>query len=86
MEKTQTNCRTGSGALMFLTGMGAGIAAAVLLAPRSGVATRRILGRKLEVGEDWVKERALDAQDCVRSYAEDIGDRMKEVAEAVGRS
>jgi gas vesicle protein len=71
---------------MFLTGMGAGIALAILLAPRSGAATRRLLGRKVEEGEDWVKEKAAAAQDYVSDQGEKLGDRIREVAAVIGRS
>jgi len=86
MERVQSRCNTGSGALFFLTGMGAGIAVAVLLAPRSGTATRRLISRKVEEGEDWMKEKAAVAQDYVKSHAEDLGDRFREVAEVIGRN
>jgi gas vesicle protein len=71
---------------MFLTGFGAGIALAVLLAPRSGAATRRLIGRRVEEGEDWVKEKAAAAQDYVCDQGEKLGDRIKEVAEVIGRN
>jgi hypothetical protein len=85
MEKVETCCRTGSTALFFLTGLGTGIALAALLAPRSGAATRRLIGRKVEEGQDWVKEKAAVAQDYVSSQGEKLGDRIKDVAEVIGR-
>ena len=86
MQNVESSCNTGSSSLMFLTGMGAGIALAVLFAPRSGAATRRLIGRKVEEGEDWVKERTAAAQDYVCGQGEKLGDRIKEVAEVIGRS
>jgi gas vesicle protein len=86
MPKVESSCNAGSSSLMFLTGMGVGIALAVLLAPRSGAATRRLIGRKIEEGEDWVKEKAALAQDCVSDQGEKLADRIKEVAEVIGRS
>jgi hypothetical protein len=50
MEKVEMNGNRGCGLLFFLTGLGAGIALTVLLAPRSGAATRRLIGRKVEEG------------------------------------
>ena len=86
MQKVGSSCKTGSSSLMFLTGMGTGIALAVLLAPRSGAATPRLIGRKVEEGEDWVKGRAAAAQEYVLDQGEKLGDRIKEEAEVIGRS
>ena len=86
MQKVETSCNTGSTSLFFLTGIGTGIALAVLLAPRSGSATRRLIGRKVEEGEDWMKAKAAAAQDYISSRGEQLGDRIKEAAEVVGRN
>ncbi len=85
MQKVETNGYASSGPLLFLTGMGAGIAVAVLLAPRSGASTRRLIGRKVEEGEDWMKDKAAEAKVYVSCRAEKLGDRLKEVAGAMGR-
>ena len=85
MEKTETNGNGVSASLFFLTGLGAGIAATVLLAPRSGAAMRRLIGRKAEKAEDWMKETAVAAQDCVKEHVGYLRDRVKEVAEVIGR-
>jgi gas vesicle protein len=86
MEKVEMNTSRGSALLFFLTGLGAGIALTVLFAPRSGAATRRLIGRKVEEGEDWMKDKAAAAQDCVRGQVEELRDRVKEAAEVIGRS
>lgn len=86
MQKVDASCTTGSGALFFLAGLGAGTALAVLLAPRSGAATRRMIGRKVEEGQDWVKEKAAEAQDYASSQGERLADRIRDVAEVIGRS
>jgi gas vesicle protein len=86
MEKVEMNSNRGCGLLLFLTGLGVGIALTVLLAPRSGAATRRLIGRKVEEGKDWMKDKAAAAQDYVRGHGEDLCDRVKEVAEVIGRS
>jgi gas vesicle protein len=85
MEKLEMNCNRGSALLYFLTGLGAGIGLTVLLAPRSGAATRRLIGSKVEEGEDWMKDKAAAAQECVRDRVEDLRDRVKDVAEVIGR-
>ncbi|MGD0500622.1 MAG: YtxH domain-containing protein [Bryobacteraceae bacterium] len=79
------NGNRGCSLLLFLAGLGAGIALTVLLAPRSGATTRRLIGRKVEEGEGWIKDKAAAAQDYVRGRGEELGDRVKEVAEVIGR-
>lgn len=86
MQKVEMNGNRGSALLFFLTGLGGGIALTVLLAPRSGAATRRLIGRKVEEGEDWMKDKAAAARDYVRGHGEELRDRAKEVAEVIGRS
>jgi len=89
VEKVETNggsYHRGSTRLFFLTGLGAGVALAVLLAPRSGAATRRLIRCKVEEGEDWMKDKAAAAQDYVKGHVEELRDRVKEVAEVIGRS
>ncbi len=86
MQKVDTSGNTGAGALFFLAGLGAGGALAVLLAPRSGAATRRMIGRKVEEGQDWVKEKAAVAQEYASCQGEKLADRIKDVAEVIGRN
>ena len=85
MEKVEMNRNRGSALRFFLTGLGAGVALTALLAPRSGAATRRLIGRKAGEGEDWMKEKTASAQDYVRGCGEKLRDRVKAVAEVVGR-
>jgi gas vesicle protein len=85
MHKNGMSGSRGSALLFFLTGLGAGIAATVLLAPRSGAATRRLLGRKVEEGEDWMKDKTAAAQDYVKGHGEELLGRAKKVAEVIGR-
>ena len=85
MEKAEMCCHRVSAPLFFLSGLGAGIGLAILLAPRSGAATRRLIGRKVEDGQDWVKGKAAAAQDCVKAQVEELRGRVKEVAEVIGR-
>jgi gas vesicle protein len=77
--------RTRELACVFL-GMGIGIAATLLLAPQSGTATRRLIGRKVKDGEHWLKGKATSAEAYVQTRGADIRDRVKEVAEVVSRS
>jgi hypothetical protein len=80
------NCNRSTPLVMFLSGLGAGIGLAALLAPRSGAATRRLIGRKVEEGQDWVKDQAVAAQDCVKSQGEELRDRVKGLAQAIARA
>jgi gas vesicle protein len=86
MTKVEPNGSGVSAGLFFLTGLGTGVALTLLFAPRSGAAMRRLIGRKVEKGEDWMKEKTVAAQDCVREHVDELRDRVKEAAEAIGRS
>jgi gas vesicle protein len=89
MENVETNghhCNRVSEGLVFLTGLGVGVAITVLFAPRSGAATRRLIGHKAEKGEGWIKDKAAAAQDYVKAHVEELRDRVKEVAEVIGRN
>lgn len=80
MEQMEKNCDKSSalfGVPCFLTGLGAGIALTLLFTPRSGAATRRLIGRKVDEGEDWVKNKAVEAQDYVRDHGEELFSRVK---------
>ena len=85
MEKTECTSSMSSSLLIFISGLGAGVALAGLLTPRSGAATRRIIGRKVDEGTGWVKAQATTAQEFVRTQADDLRDRAKDVAEVIGR-
>ena len=71
---------------LFLTGLGTGIAFSLLLAPRSGTATRRLIVRKVEHAEGWVKGKAAATKDYVQAQGAEVHDRIKEVAEVIGRA
>jgi gas vesicle protein len=79
MAKCEVNGNGVSSSLFFLTGLGTGVALTILFAPRSGAAMRRLIGRKVEKGENWMKETAASAQDYVNDHVEELRDRVKEV-------
>jgi len=85
-EKVEVSCNGSSALPFFLIGLATGVAAALLLAPHSGAATRRLIGRTVHEGEDWMKAKATAAQDYVKSHGADLRERAKEVAEVIGRS
>ena len=66
--------------MLFLGGLGAGVAVALLLAPRSGAVTRRLIGSKVYRGKDWMKDKATMAQAYARDRGEELCDRAEEVA------
>lgn len=70
----------------FMIGVATGVGLALLLAPRSGVETRRLIGRTVRQGEDWVKTKAGAAQDSLRSRGADLRKRAMDVASVIGRS
>jgi gas vesicle protein len=84
-DKFKLSCNRGS-APFFLVGLATGVALALLLAPRSGAGMRRLIGRTVKEREDWVKAKSTAAQDYIRSQGADLRDRVKDVAEVIGRS
>jgi gas vesicle protein len=68
---------------MFLAGMGAGIALALLLAPLSGAATRRLILRKAKQAGDRANGEAENAQEFVRSRAAEVRERVKDAVDGI---
>jgi gas vesicle protein len=58
----------------FFLGLGLGVAAGVLFAPKSGEETRRLLRTKAEEGTDYVKQQA----DKAKETAADALERSKQ--------
>lgn len=79
------SCNRSSALPFFLTGLGTGFALSMMFAPRSGAAMRRLIGRKVEDGEDWIKDTATGAEDYIRDQAGKVRDRAHEATEAIGR-
>src|SRR5581483_11474983 len=61
-----------SGFGYFLLGLGIGVAAGILWAPRAGDETRQLLADKAGEGADYLKARAGESSEFVRQRAEDI--------------
>jgi gas vesicle protein len=56
----------------FLLGLGIGVAAGILWAPRAGEETRQLIAEKAGEGADFLKSRAQEGTDYVRQKADDI--------------
>jgi len=67
--------KDGNGLLWFIAGLGLGVMAGVLYAPRPGTETREVLRSKAEQGRDFMRERARQA----REHAGEWADRGREV-------
>ena len=75
-----------SGLPLFLTGLGAGIALTLLMAPVNGIATRRLIGRKVKEGEGWMKDKAAEAENYIQTQGARLRDGVKAVADTVARA
>ena len=61
-----------SGFGYFLLGLGIGVAAGILWAPRAGEETRQLLADKAGEGADYLRARAQEGTDYVRQRTEDL--------------
>jgi hypothetical protein len=86
METVQIKANRSFALPLFLTGLGSGVALALLFAPLNGAATRSLIGRKIEDGEDWVKGKAAAAEDYVLTQGVGLRDYVRKVSKAIGRS
>lgn len=85
IEVNGTNGKMGSSLMLFLSGLGAGVVLTVLLTPRSGAATRRLIGSKVGEGKGWMKDKAAAAQAYVKGRGEELRGRVEEVSEVISR-
>jgi gas vesicle protein len=74
-----------SGFGYFLLGLGIGVAAGILWAPRAGEETRQLIADKAGEGADYLKARTQEGSDYVRQRAEDIKGTASDLYEK-GRS
>lgn len=74
-----------SGFGYFLLGLGIGVAAGILWAPRAGEETRQIIADKAGEGADYLKARAQEGTEYVRQRSEDIKQSAADLYEK-GRS
>ncbi len=69
----------------FLLGLGIGVAAGILWAPRAGDETRQIIADKAGEGADYLKARAQEGSEYVRQRTEDVRQSATDLYEK-GRS
>ena len=74
-----------SGFGYFLLGLGIGVAAGILWAPRSGEETRQIIADRAGEGADYLRTRAQDGQEYVRQRTDDLKQSASDMYER-GRS
>jgi gas vesicle protein len=70
-----------SGFGYFLLGLGLGVAAGVLWAPRSGDETRQLLADKAGEGADYLKSRTAEGKQYVRQRADELKDSAADIYE-----
>ncbi|MBV8072737.1 MAG: YtxH domain-containing protein [Acidobacteriaceae bacterium] len=61
-----------SGFGYFLLGLGIGVAAGILWAPKAGEETRQLLADKAGEGADYLRSRAQEGSEYVRNRADDL--------------
>lgn len=68
-----------SGFGYFLLGLGIGVAAGILWAPRAGEETRQLLADKAGEGADYVKNRAQEGTEYVRQRTEGLKQSVSDI-------
>ena len=74
-----------SGFGYFLLGLGIGVAAGILWAPRAGEETRQLLADKAGEGADYIKNRTQEGTDYVRQRTGEVKQSASDLYEQ-GRS
>ena len=74
-----------NGLSFFIVGLGVGVAVGMLMAPRSGEETRKILREKADEGKDFLRSKADESKEYIRQRgselresASDLVDRSKD--------
>ncbi len=68
-----------NGFAYFLLGLGVGVAAGILLAPKAGEETRELLKNKAGEGADYLRARANESADFVKRRSADIKDQASDL-------
>jgi gas vesicle protein len=67
----------------FLAGLGAGAAAAMLLAPRTGKQTRSLVGKRAAEGAAYLRDRGTDVRDAAAEAIRESTRSLNKGTEAV---
>src|SRR5579863_8178846 len=78
-KETQMEERSGFG--YFLLGLGLGVAAGVLWAPRTGEETRQLLADRAGEGADYLKSRTEEGKEYLRQRTEDVKESASDLYE-----
>jgi gas vesicle protein len=70
-----------SGFGYFLLGLGLGVAAGILWAPRAGEETRQLLADKAGEGADYLKSRTEEGKQYVRQRTDELKDSAADMFE-----
>ena len=70
-----------SGFGYFLLGLGIGVAAGLLWAPRSGEETRQLLADRAGEGADYLRNRAQEGQEYMRQRSDDLKQSATDIYE-----
>lgn len=70
-----------NGFAYFLLGLGMGVAAGILLAPKAGDETRELLKNKAGEGADFLKAKANDSAEFMRRKSDDLRGSATDVFE-----
>jgi len=70
-----------SGFGYFLLGLGIGVAAGILWAPRSGEETRQLLADKAGDGADYLRTRAQDGTEYLKNRTDDLKSSATDIYE-----
>jgi gas vesicle protein len=70
-----------SGFGYFLLGLGIGVAAGILWAPRAGDETRQLIADKANEGADYLKQRTQEGREYLRQRGEDLKQNASDLYE-----
>jgi gas vesicle protein len=70
-----------SGIGYFLLGLGVGVAAGILWAPRAGEDTRQLIADKAGEGADYVRARSQEGREYVRQQADSLRESANDAIE-----
>ena len=65
----------------FIVGMGIGVAVGLLVAPRSGEETRKLLREKADEGADYVRTRTDEGREYLRRRSDEFREQATDFVE-----